>query len=65
MRFPWQRRADEERDHRMAAEERLAAARADWAVVHAHADELRHEKYLNGWTGIVDALFADRGGSTQ
>jgi hypothetical protein len=60
VRFPWQRRADEERGHRMAAQERLASARADWVTVHAHAADLRREKNLNGWTGIVDALFADR-----
>lgn len=60
IRLPWQRRADQEETHRRAAEQQLAEVRADWVTVHAHAAALRHEKEMNGWTGIVSALFADR-----
>lgn len=60
MRFPWQRRADEEKVHRDDAEQRLADAEADWPRVYMHAASLRNERQLNGWTGIVDALFANR-----
>lgn len=62
MRLPWQRRADEERERRLAAEQRLAEARADWVTVNTHLAPLRYQKNLNGWTGVIDALFADRRG---
>ena len=57
MRFPWQVRADEERRHRIAAANRLAAVEADWAKVRHHAGVLSHERELNGWTGIAATLF--------
>ena len=63
MRFPWQRRADEERRHRVDAERRLAATRADWTKVRDHTAELRRQKDLNGWTTVVTALFADDRGA--
>lgn len=57
MRFPWQRRADAEHTHRVAAERRLADAQADWPEVHRHADALRKQKELNGWTETIVTLF--------
>ena len=59
MRFPWQKRADDEARHREAAEQRLADVEADWPRVHSAVDELRTHRDLNGWTGIVRELFAD------
>lgn len=58
MRFPWQRRADEERGHRVLAEKRRDDAWADWAEVqHAHR-LMRHQRELNGWTQIAVTVFA-------
>lgn len=58
MRFPWQRRADEERRHRVLAEKRRDAAWADWAEVKYAHRELRHQKVMNGWTQITVAIAA-------
>lgn len=60
MRFPWQDRADEERRLRKVAEARLAKAESNWPVVREHANALREQRELNGWTGVADALFANR-----
>lgn len=65
MRFPWQRRADVEKDHRLAAEQQLAEARSDWVTVHTHVNQLRREQAMNGWTGIVATLFADNGKASR
>ena len=59
MRFPWQQRADEEAEHARLAEKRLETARADWPRVQSAVEEMRTHRQLNGWTGIVAALFAD------
>lgn len=61
LRFIWQRRADEEQRLRITAEKRLATARSNWPVIQEHANELRRQRELNGWTGIVASLFADSG----
>lgn len=62
MRFPWQRRADEEQHHRVVAEQRLSDAQADWPDVRRHAALLRAEKDLNGWTDTIVSIFgAQRG----
>jgi hypothetical protein len=60
MRFPWQHRAEKEHDLRLVAEQRLATARSNWPLVREHADSLRRERELNGWTGIVAALFEQK-----
>lgn len=57
MKFPWQRRADEAEAHRIEAQKRLAAARADWPKVHGASAALRHEYDLNGWTGRIKMIF--------
>lgn len=62
MKFSWQHRADTERDLRVVAEQRLQNAESNWPMVREHADALRRERELNGWTGIVAALFAEQKG---
>lgn len=57
MRFPWQRRADEAREHRIDAEQRLTNAVNDWPEVRRHAYALRHQRELNGWTGTIKSIF--------
>lgn len=57
MKFPWQRRADEEQRLRIQAEQRLAEVRADWPEVERHAAALRYEKELNGWTDAIVTIF--------
>lgn len=62
MRFPWQKRTDEERRRREVDERRLAAVMSDWPDVIAHAERLQYERELNGWTGIAAALFSGQKG---
>lgn len=57
MRFPWQRRADEQEQHRLSAEKRLAEVRADWPKVQRHVEELRKQRELNGWTDTIIGIF--------
>jgi hypothetical protein len=58
VRFPWQHRADTEHVHRVAAEQRRDDAQADWPEVRRHADALRKEKELNGWTSTILSIFS-------
>lgn len=62
MRFPWQRRADEEQQHRIVAEKRRDDANSDWPVVREHAARLRREKDLNGWTDTIVGIFGTTSG---
>lgn len=55
--FPWTRRADEEREERIAAERRLAEVEADWEPVRRHRDAVRREVDLNDWTRTAKAIF--------
>lgn len=61
MQFPWKRRADDEMEHRIAAEQRLEAAQADWPKILNQAKSLRGEKDLNSWTYTVRTIFGKAG----
>jgi hypothetical protein len=60
VRFPWQKRADQERNHRLKDEERLEDVRNGWSEVHHVRAELHAAYGPNGWTGIAAKLFANR-----
>lgn len=57
MKFPWQRRADVARAHRVVAEKRLEDVRADWPHVRREASGIRRQRELNGWTETIVAIF--------
>lgn len=59
-RLPWNRRADEERSKRLAAEERLAEIRADSVKVQHHRAAVRREVVLNDWTRTAKTIFGGR-----
>ena len=58
MRFPWNRRADRERDAREEAEERLAEVRRDWHRVNQAVAETRREAQLNHFTATITTIFS-------
>jgi hypothetical protein len=58
MRLPWQRRADEETEHRREVEQHLARIHGQWPRVHAAVAPLRRERILNGWTDHIVNIFA-------
>lgn len=55
--FPWNRRADEERAKRIEAQERLAQAEADMPRIRRHREAVRREVVLNDWTRTAKAIF--------
>lgn len=57
MKLPWQRRADDEKVDRLRAQERSRDAMADWPIVREHAEALRQQRELNGWTATIAAIF--------
>lgn len=59
MRFSWQRRADVEKKRRETAERHRDQVLARWPEVHAAVEPLRHERYLNGWTDTIVAIFGN------
>lgn len=62
MRFPWQRRADAERTHRIHAEKRLDEVRRDWAPVGRQVAAIRKERQRNGWTDALETIFGTPSG---
>lgn len=61
MRFPWKRRADDEHEHRVRAELRLEAARADWPKVLRETETIRNGKeHLDLWTVKARWIYADK-----
>lgn len=58
MKFPWRRRADEERRQRERAEERLRLAERDWQQIRAEVEVTRSEQHTNGWTATVTTIFS-------
>jgi hypothetical protein len=57
IRFPWQRRADVERAHRIHAEKRLDDVRRDWAPVGRQTAAIRKEAQRNDWTDTIVSIF--------
>lgn len=58
--FPWNRRADDEREKRIEAERRLAAVEADWEPVRRHRAAVHREIVLNDWTRTAKTIFGGR-----
>ena len=58
MRMPWTRRADQEKEARQEAEQRLDDVKADWPKIHAEVAVTRREVELNGWTRAVTVIFS-------
>jgi hypothetical protein len=59
MRFPWQKRADEEHKKRLQAEARLKETTNSWGEIHHVRAELHAAHGPDGWTGIAAKLFSN------
>ena len=62
MKMPWTRRAEEEREHRIAAEERREATTHDWIQIRRYKQSIDREIELNDWTEAAVKLFSGRSG---
>jgi len=60
VKWPWTRRADEQRIHADRAEENLAQVRRAWPHTHQVAGALHRESSLNGFSGMVREIFGDQ-----
>jgi hypothetical protein len=68
MQFPWNRRADDEKDLRDRYEERLRDTQAQRPTVLHVAGDIRRHDTINGWTGTITAIFGTpkrRGGKKR
>ena len=59
-RLPWTRRADAERDKRIAAERRLKAVRADWLPIREGVEAVQRTVELNDYTRKAREAFGGR-----
>lgn len=60
MRFPWNKRADEEQLKREDAEKRATEIEKDWVHIRKHRRSIDRDIDLNDWTGTALALFSGK-----
>lgn len=62
MKWPWVKRADEEKKQRMLAEEKCAQVEKDWTDIRNHRKSIDKEIEMNDWTATAIAMFAGKDG---
>lgn len=58
MKLPWQKRAEQARRDRLAAEEKYEEIQRDWVELREHKDSIDQEIELNDWTRTAIKLFS-------